>query len=484
MKITLNEIKAMVRECVKRLLNEEIPDNPIPHMERCSTECNIMLGRFQPFTLGHLKCLKEIKNQTGRPTMLFVSPGKGDEKKPFKGELQDEMLKILRDAYPSLILDCIYLNGANIFEITDKCRERGYEPVSWTCGTDRSEAYKTMFSKYSDRYEYDKKLNLSPNFEVVTLNRDDDNISATRVREALKSGNKTEFEAMMPKALYCLFNDMRNVLTPEVLNETRGVMSSEIEPIADYIVQKINSADYKNFVVPDKICKFLRKYLHNYKPINVVYVDDINETAAFIKGTFIIEINPTSKGITDDTRTKSSIMHELTHLINYWASTNPMISGHLNIDNDSTIFDRIADSIIYLFNGTEINARKSEFAYYLLKHPDIKTLSDPKAEKIIRLAEMEDCLHVLRESEFDNNGSDLVQILAVNKGIVKQAKKRSITYNDAVDYAPFLDGMSKADFYKCKTALVKELTRRFKRFENSLLKILYDYNLSGSNGLS
>lgn len=477
----------MVRECVKRILNEEIPDNPIPHMERCSTECNVMLGRFQPFTLGHLKCLKEIKNQTGRPTMLFVSPGKGDEKKPFKGELQDEMLKILRDAYPSLILDCIYLNGANIFEITDKCRERGYEPVSWTCGTDRSAAYMAMFSKYSDRYEYDKKLNLSPNFEVVTLNRDDDNISATRVREALKSGNKTEFEAMMPKALYCLFDDMRKVLTPDVLNEARGVPDASMKELAYYIWDRITEDGDRNFFLSiDDLDEYVH-YYKVYKPLMVVTISNENSSslAQFDKSQNMAYDKLTVNMAMVDSKGSpvSTIMHELTHMLNRNVPGN-RIQGGISVQNYGRAYE-LANHCFYLFSDTECNARVAEFSMFLQENPQINDLHCRECEKVTGLKSMKILMNMIKGWGFMDtimNDGDLTEMvyggilhLQFNKKFSDGANKDNEVGN------AMMQKLQHSTMVSRKRAILKNYEWRYKRYYNKILKVFADYAGKGNS---
>ena len=54
---------------------------------------NIILGRFQPFTLGHLKCAQEAHKKLGVKTVLMViETNKQDDKHPF---LTSQISKIL-----------------------------------------------------------------------------------------------------------------------------------------------------------------------------------------------------------------------------------------------------------------------------------------------------------------------------------------------------------------------------------------------------
>ena len=182
---------------------------------------NIMVGRFQPFTLGHLKCLKGIKNSLGVPTLLCVIPGNGDDKHPFMGNVQDEMYERLKEANPDLIADVAYVKNAFIEAWVLAAKERGLEPVSWTCGNDRIEAYRSMVQKHGEKY------GLSPEFQVYLVDRGDDNISATSVRESLLNGNKEKFMAEMPECLWAMYDEMRQVMVGDTMPAQQQMMAEE-----------------------------------------------------------------------------------------------------------------------------------------------------------------------------------------------------------------------------------------------------------------
>lgn len=164
---------------------------------------NIMVGRFQPFTLGHLKCLNAIRESTGVPTLLCVIPGIGDKTHPFTGSVQNKMYRKLSAAYPELIAGVKYVKNAFIESWVDTAKDLGFKPVSWTCGTDRFASYENMVRKYGEEY------GLDPDFKVVRLDRDDDNISATSVRECLKNDDREKFMTQMPECLWGMYNKMR-----------------------------------------------------------------------------------------------------------------------------------------------------------------------------------------------------------------------------------------------------------------------------------
>ena len=86
----------------------------------------------------------------------------------------------------------VLVRNANIVEIGEMLYNDGYEIVSWTCGTDRIESYQKMASKYAEQ------SHLSPDFKMIEIKRSDEDISATKVRQALADDDKKTFDKMTP----------------------------------------------------------------------------------------------------------------------------------------------------------------------------------------------------------------------------------------------------------------------------------------------
>lgn len=142
---------------------------------------NIIVGRFQPLTKGHLKCAQyAASNYHVRTILCMIETKKTDSKKPF---LTSDFI----DLYKSLLLDdkdiidIILINNADIVKIKEICANLGYNIKYWTCGTDRFADYDRMARKYA------------PEIEVIEVPRTDEDISATKARKALMDGDEYEF---------------------------------------------------------------------------------------------------------------------------------------------------------------------------------------------------------------------------------------------------------------------------------------------------
>ena len=159
---------------------------------------NIFVGRFQPFTAGHYKCVLQAKKDTGLPTvicMINVSAAKVDKKHPFTTTMLVDVYSDLFQNDPNIV-DVVPVSSANIVAIGEELKKRGYEIAAWTCGTDRFETYDRMSKNYHDQ------AGLSDDFQLVEVKRDessDENISATKVRTCLLNNDRAGFDRMTPK---------------------------------------------------------------------------------------------------------------------------------------------------------------------------------------------------------------------------------------------------------------------------------------------
>ena len=167
---------------------------------------NFMVGRFQPPTLGHIKVIEQIYKQNGYPVVVFTvrAKNRNPEKTPFMDETISELFAKIKGEYSNLIADFIEIPSAGVDQIINSLRPK-YEPVLWGTGSDRLKGYGAQIDRYKDYPGF-------PKIEMYEIKRGDDDISATKVREALRSGDKTTFNKMMPKSAYRYFDKLSSEL--------------------------------------------------------------------------------------------------------------------------------------------------------------------------------------------------------------------------------------------------------------------------------
>jgi nicotinic acid mononucleotide adenylyltransferase len=180
---------------------------------------NIFVGRFQPFTLGHAKVFETLYKENKLPVVvLIVRSGKRpDERAPFDEDTQMMMFGAMQKEYK--FLEGIFItSNAAIDSIFNQLRP-AYEPVLWGTGTDRYSSYSKQIKRYRE------ELNALDELEAFEIKRGDEDISATKVRNALKIGDNDTFKKMVPKSLHRYFKELKYVV--EQLSEKTALTFTE-----------------------------------------------------------------------------------------------------------------------------------------------------------------------------------------------------------------------------------------------------------------
>ena len=171
---------------------------------------NMFVGRFQPFTLGHAKVVKQMHEQNGYPVVIFLVKAKNKKKedafkRPYDEQTQLEMLNNLKKELP---IEHVYIIPTAAIDVMFNEMRPKYEPVLWGTGTDRMKVYGYQV----DRQEYRDDLNVLPEFGLYEIKRTGENISATKVRNAMLDDDFKAFKKMTPKGIHGMYNDLKNKL--------------------------------------------------------------------------------------------------------------------------------------------------------------------------------------------------------------------------------------------------------------------------------
>lgn len=208
----------------KTNVNEALKIN---YPEQGKEKVNMFVGRFQPFTLGHAKVLETIHKQNSYPVVIFlVKAAKAQKddaaKRPYDTETQIQMLMHVQKQYPFL-KEIFVIPSAGIDLMFNEMRPK-YEPVLWGTGTDRFKTY--GYQVNNDKYR--EALGVLPEFGLYEIKRDDDDISATKVREAMLNDDKKTFEKMTPKSLHVMYAELKQKLEQSISEKVEIADSIEI----------------------------------------------------------------------------------------------------------------------------------------------------------------------------------------------------------------------------------------------------------------
>ncbi len=189
------------------VLNEALN---VPHKEKGKKPVNMFVGRFQPFTLGHVKVFEKMYKENGLPVVVYmVRGGKPDpEKRPFDEDMQQAMFAKMKKQYPFLEASFVVPNGA--IDTMFAAARPTYEPMMWGYGTDRKKSYGAMINKQSYRDE----LGVDPSFKGFEIKRGEENISASKVRNALKIDDEKTFKKMTPKSIHKFYKPLQTIMQP------------------------------------------------------------------------------------------------------------------------------------------------------------------------------------------------------------------------------------------------------------------------------
>ena len=198
---------------------------------------NIFLGRFQPFTKGHLKVLELGKKENNLPTViLMIQNTKMDSKHPFSDDLIKKEMNIIKSEYKDIIADILYVKSADILAFGELLHENNYEPVLWLTGTDRLIPYTKMAEKYKDQAGF------ISDFKTFEIKRGEEDISATKVRTAIKDNDIDEYKKLMPNKTDSLFDNFKyaldNLVEEPVIKKSRKKVKEGLS-LSNYIKESL-----------------------------------------------------------------------------------------------------------------------------------------------------------------------------------------------------------------------------------------------------
>jgi len=249
---------------------------------------NIAIGRFQPFTQGHLNMVNEgeapcivyrinSSNKTierkkkgikiaskswtdesvnkvieyiDNPTSDLTEQEKELLKRPFTNELIDKELEIVKKSNKNII-DVVPV--VNVYDALGKYNQfltehsDEYEVGDWMCGDDRKDNYEKNIeglSKYTELEVEFKSGKTLPNIligklKVNTGKGRTEGVSGTDVRKAILNKDKDAFEKIMPKGVGSLFNDFTKAFDDFKVQLQNIIKEHKTMTLKEYIYESL-----------------------------------------------------------------------------------------------------------------------------------------------------------------------------------------------------------------------------------------------------
>lgn len=257
-----------------------------------ANKVNITIGRFQPFTQGHLNMIIE----GDAPCIVYrINSSKADEdtskikvkgkvvkkdeikhaieyidnngvgnlsetekeilKRPFTNALIEKELEIVKQSNKKYFVDVIYVKNAYeaIADFAYKVSQGLYEPQYLMCGDDRIDTYTKMIEsdkpwKTVDGQECENVLKGKMTVNIGKGRTE--GVSGTAVRQSIIKGDKSAFAKIMPNGADRMFDDF--VAAFKTFRQTLSDTINEyinFTTLRDFITESVINTTYKPMIV-------------------------------------------------------------------------------------------------------------------------------------------------------------------------------------------------------------------------------------------
>ena len=165
---------------------------------------NVIMGRFQPFHLGHLKMAKKMKEENDLPSFLVVvKPGKNRYgKSPFGEKMVSQYIEAVINEYPEDLAGYVMVERGLLGSSIAKLVDMGYQPHLVGGGEDRKDDYSKQI-QYIKNTELAEKL--PKEFKLVETPRI---MSSTDARNHLKNDDFSALKKLLPKSVLNFYSSL------------------------------------------------------------------------------------------------------------------------------------------------------------------------------------------------------------------------------------------------------------------------------------
>lgn len=164
---------------------------------------NILIGTFQPVTMGHIKAAKALKEKNGNKA-VFVAL-KGDvqtQKSPFTRLLTERILNKVQQEYSDLIDGIRIIPNGQLDSVIKSIRPE-YEPILWGTTERRMKDYAIQLDYIKKR---DIPLRISKDFKLVEL---PSFVKSEEIIKLIKTSNFEEFKKLVPECVASEFFNLQ-----------------------------------------------------------------------------------------------------------------------------------------------------------------------------------------------------------------------------------------------------------------------------------
>jgi hypothetical protein len=186
-------------------IDQQSSDEEEPLVEKEEDKkINVIMGRFQPFHLGHLKMAKKLHEENKLPSfVVVVYPGHNKSgKSPFGETTIKQYMDAVVKEHGDVLKDYMIVPRGLLGSAVNKLVEMGFEPHLVGAGEDRQDDYDKQMDYIKKTELFDK---LPEDFKLVETPR---STSATEVRSKLEEEDYASLKKMLPKSVLNLYSGL------------------------------------------------------------------------------------------------------------------------------------------------------------------------------------------------------------------------------------------------------------------------------------
>jgi cytidyltransferase-like protein len=185
------------------------------HKKEKPIPINLLIGNFQPVTMGHIKAAQKLKEKNGNRVIFVAIKNNQTARSPFSLKETRIMLEKVQQEYKDLIEEVKIISSGQLEEIMQSILPK-YEPFLW--GTNEK-----RMKEYLLQLDYIKKkkipLRLSTDFKLVEL---PSFVKSEDVIKLIKDSDFLEFKKMVPSSVAAQFFNLQKELEGK-LNESQNL---------------------------------------------------------------------------------------------------------------------------------------------------------------------------------------------------------------------------------------------------------------------
>jgi hypothetical protein len=182
---------------------------------------NLLIGSFQPVTMGHIKAAKALKEKNGKKVIFVAIKSAQTTRSPFSQKSTRLMLEKVHQEYPELIEEVRVIGSGQLEEIMGTLLPK-YAPTLWGTNEQRLKEYLLQLDHIKKKKI---PIRLSKEFKLVKL---PSFIKSEDVISVIKDSNFAEFKKLVPESIAPEFFNLQRELNHK-MNESYSKLKDDAE---------------------------------------------------------------------------------------------------------------------------------------------------------------------------------------------------------------------------------------------------------------